>query len=1132
MTTQYTPILKLALPVQGELSGTWGDVVNDNITSMIEQAIAGRSVVNTWAANSHVLTTANGTAAESRAAMLSLTDTGTALTGAGSVVCPALSKTYIVKNGTAQVITVKTASGSGIAVPVGKTMLVYCDGTNVLEGVDHVVTLSAGTLTITGLTTFASLKGADATTVTGILDEDNMASDSATKLVTQQSVKAYVDSQVGANNELSEVLANGNTTGSNDIDVDAAQKVQFRDASIYINSSADGQLDIVADTEIQIATATVDLNGNLDVSGTALVTGTLDVDGATQLDSTLTVGVNDTGHDVKFFGASSGAYMLWDESEDDLILGGAAGLNVVGTATFTTEITANGGIALPDNGKATFGAGDDLQIYHDGSNSYVKDVGTGNLVLQGANIEILDSGGDRHAFFAENNASTFYYNGSAKLATTATGIDVTGNITGLGKIISDSFQIERTNGEVYVQPVANAGVKLFWNGAERLDTTSTGIDVTGTATVDGLSSSGALVLGVAGSTNGFINTGESLYINIDSNNDQADSRLFQVAKNSTDTTGGKILLALENGDISFYEDTGTTPKLFWDASAESLGIGTSSPNQKLSIENNGTTFYSDAGFTNANSTSDLYIGVGGSAVSNTNLRNNAYVLAGNAGSNLILGTDATERMRIDSSGNVGIGGNGTGNSLGVYLNKGAVANFYEASDGTKTMITGTDAGNDYVKIGSLSAHPVGFVVGNGEKMRIDSSGNVLVGSPSTPSGSTDGTVIFASGTIAAYRTAAAPAVFSRNAATGGDVVVIQQQGTTVGSIGYNIGALTLDGGVSRSGLYFGDGAILPRYNGSLVNGVNADLGATGQQFQDLYLSGSVVAGTGATNAATLNAYSKTVSANLPSALRIIENTGASSYWDIGSTDGATNNLNFYANANTTPKMTLSGAGNVGIGTSPDFPLHVSSTGVVLGLNATSGAVSQRFNENGTARFFLSTLNGSNGLAFVNGDGTSERMRIDASGHAIIPAGVTLGTATGVYNAANTLDDYEEGTWTPAFTNIGTGTYGVQLGRYTKVGNLVTATFHLDIGTLGSATGALIVSGLPFISVNVTNNYGTCTTTYASAWDAGYMNLGGLLGANQTAMTVNYQNASGTMTAATHANMQVGNLIATIIYEAL
>ena len=66
MATQYTSILKLALPVQGELSGTWGDVVNDNITSMkLKEAIAGRKVINTWTTNSHTLTTADGTTSES-----------------------------------------------------------------------------------------------------------------------------------------------------------------------------------------------------------------------------------------------------------------------------------------------------------------------------------------------------------------------------------------------------------------------------------------------------------------------------------------------------------------------------------------------------------------------------------------------------------------------------------------------------------------------------------------------------------------------------------------------------------------------------------------------------------------------------------------------------------------------------------------------------------------------------------------------------------------------------------------------------------------------------------------------------------------------------------------------------------
>lgn len=209
MTTQYSPILKLALPVQGELSGTWGDVVNDNITSMVEQAVAGRAVINTWTTNSHTLTTANGTSSESRCAMLELTDTGTALTGAGTVICPTASKIYIVKNGAGQSITVKTAAGTGVLIPDGRTTFLFCDGTNVVEALTHTTSLQLGTSTV----------------VTAVLDEDNMASNSPTSLATQQSIKAYVDSQIGASDTLTEVLANGNTSGANDIIVTAGQKI-------------------------------------------------------------------------------------------------------------------------------------------------------------------------------------------------------------------------------------------------------------------------------------------------------------------------------------------------------------------------------------------------------------------------------------------------------------------------------------------------------------------------------------------------------------------------------------------------------------------------------------------------------------------------------------------------------------------------------------------------------------------------------------------------------------------------------------------------------------------------------------------------------------------------------------------
>ena len=165
MATQFTPILKLALPVQGELTGNWGNTVNDSITSMVEEAVAGRSVINTWSTNSATLSVANGAAASSRSAMLTLTDTSTSLTGAATVICPAVSKMYIMQNLTAQTVTLKTASGTGIAIPATKSSLLFCDGTNVIEAVTNVTSLSIGgsTLTLAGnLTT----SGANALTLT------------------------------------------------------------------------------------------------------------------------------------------------------------------------------------------------------------------------------------------------------------------------------------------------------------------------------------------------------------------------------------------------------------------------------------------------------------------------------------------------------------------------------------------------------------------------------------------------------------------------------------------------------------------------------------------------------------------------------------------------------------------------------------------------------------------------------------------------------------------------------------------------------------------------------------------------------------------------------------------------------
>ena len=93
------------------------------------------------------------------------------------------------------------------------------------------------------------------------------------------------------------------------------------------------------------------------------------------------------------------------------------------------SVDATGNVSFADNDKAIFGAGSDLQIYHDGSNSWINEVGTGQLILAGEDVRITTpNAGEFMATFGVNGAATLYYDNAAKLATTATGVTVTGTV--------------------------------------------------------------------------------------------------------------------------------------------------------------------------------------------------------------------------------------------------------------------------------------------------------------------------------------------------------------------------------------------------------------------------------------------------------------------------------------------------------------------------------------------------------------------------------------------------------------------------------------------------------------------------------------------------------------------------------
>ena len=181
---------------------------------------------------------------------------------------------------------------------------------------------------------------------------------------------------------------------SDDILIASTEKLQFRDTAIYINSSTDGQLDLVADTEIQIDATTIDINGNADISGNLGIGGNLTVTGTTTFNGgTLTLGDADTDNIV--FGGEVDSDIVPDDDDThdlgssskewkDIYIDGtayldainfngtaitatAAELNIVdgGTSATSTTVADADRVVLNDNGTMVQVAVTDLAAYFD-----------------------------------------------------------------------------------------------------------------------------------------------------------------------------------------------------------------------------------------------------------------------------------------------------------------------------------------------------------------------------------------------------------------------------------------------------------------------------------------------------------------------------------------------------------------------------------------------------------------------------------------------------------------------------------------------------------------------------------------------------------------------------------------------
>jgi hypothetical protein len=153
MPSTYSPDLRIELIANGEQSGTWGTTTNSNLGTLIEDAIAGRASVAVTSAD-QALTASNGAADQARCAAIDLSIGAWGSPANFNVYVPPVTKLYVVRNTNSTytatvycstVIGNTTAAGTGIAIPAGRSVLLRSDGTNIVEQINYLGSLSLGT---------------------------------------------------------------------------------------------------------------------------------------------------------------------------------------------------------------------------------------------------------------------------------------------------------------------------------------------------------------------------------------------------------------------------------------------------------------------------------------------------------------------------------------------------------------------------------------------------------------------------------------------------------------------------------------------------------------------------------------------------------------------------------------------------------------------------------------------------------------------------------------------------------------------------------------------------------------------------------------------------------------------------
>jgi hypothetical protein len=551
-------------------------------------------------------------------------------------------------------------------------------------------------------------------------------------------------------------------------------------------------------------------------------------------------------------------------------------------------------------------------------------------------------------------------------------------------------------------------------------------------------------------------------------------------------TNGLIMQTSTSSDVNVLRITGGNNVVLRDStnsdaltinSSGNVGIGTSSPSQQLTLANSSSSKIQIKGHSASNG---FFLGMdSATAVQLWNAENGFMRFA----------TNDSERMRIDSSGNVGIGTSSPNDKL--TISGSAAYMTIDRSDGEAGVTFRYNGDNTKrADIATQTNGDLRFRTNLSEAMRIDSSGNLLVGK--TTQGLTNAGFEVAQSGQASITQSGASALRLNRLSSDGELLQFRKDGSTVGSIGTSSSRLHIENGDTGLRIAGDLDQIFPCGSGGGDRDAAIDLGSTGVRFKDLYLSGTAYVDTAIEIHAGNSLKLQNVAGN---GFATIQNAGAGTNTDLGfSTAGS-------------ERMRIDSSGNVGIGTSSPSEELSTVGNVNIGNNDSSNPASYlRFGatQYGAADIRPSDEGGHKvGLDFYT-DGTGDTtidptfaMRIDSSGNVGIGNSSPntkldiIGSSTNGSGVVDTLRLRNTGTSLNdgprlQFTS-GTSTSGAAIGSQGKALNSADLLFYTGGNTERmrlDASGNLGIGITPTVRLHVYGTAGNYNSIFRNGSDSG------------------------------------------------